>query len=340
MSDTERTVQYHPLGPVCTVRGPILAKWESMGAQDGPLGYPVAEETAYRSGARTMRFQGGYIAHHPEQGTFFSQGKLLRCWQDALGVFGPYGFPASDPYEQDGSLAQRFAYATLSEDMPEVRDGADLRGEIARRGIAIRNQGVRGTCSVQVMVFLLEYMYTGLLGQGMAHLSVEHANHYANVATGDREDGHCFHCMEAGYNAYGILPEAAWPYDAAWTYDYAAGQAHMTPERMDEAKRLIEPLLRLFGRFLKPLDGTVGLTDAQFAALLAMLDRGIPVGVGRDHSMAAVAYRRDADMPGGGYIIFRNSYGTSPEFTGYQAETFAHVVQTVNDMYVYTYGKE
>lgn len=338
MTQMERAVQFHPLGPEVMVKGPLLEKWEALGAEKGPLGYPVAEEIAYRSGAQTMRFQRGYIAYHPDYGAHPVQGKFLHRWQDALGIFGPYGFPLSDPHEEDGICMQHFQWGMLRADMPQILGGADLRGEIARRGIAIRDQGQRGTCSVQVMVFLLEYLYTGLLGSGYAHLSVEHSNHYANVATGDRDDGHCFHSMEAGYNAYGILQEADWPYDKGWTYDYDAAQTRMVPELMEKAARMLAPPLRLVGRFIKPYDGIVGLTEGQFDEMLSMLDQGIPVGVGRDHSMVAVAYQRDAEMPGGGYLIFRNSYGTSPEFTGYQTETFDQVKRTVNDLYVYTYG--
>lgn len=338
--EMETLVQFHPLAKAVTVKEPVLSKWMSLGGVEGLLGYPVAEGISYRSGAHTMRFQRGYIACHPEHGAHYVSGRLRLWWEDQLGIFGPLGFPVGDPREEGGVTVQRFERGTLRTDMPEIRDGIDLRGEIARRGITIRDQGPRGTCSVQVMVFLLEYLYAGLLGRDFAHLSVEHSNHYANVATGDRDDGHCFHCMEAGYNAYGILPESEWPYDKGWTYDYDQAQAIMTPEKVAIAKRMLEAPLRLEGRFIKPIDGIVGLTDAQFDELLATLDAGIPVGVGRDHSMVAVAYRRDAQMPGGGYILFRNSYGTSPEFTGYQAETFEHVRQTVNDMYVYTYAAQ
>lgn len=336
MPVAERTVRFCPLSPALTVTDPILSKWNDLNREQGLLGYPLAPQTNYRSGARTMRFQRGYVAYHPDHGVHAVCGKLRRYWQDTLGIFGPYGFPTGDAYDEDGARVQRFQYGTLRSDMPELSGGSDLRGEIARRGIAVRDQGQRGTCSVQVMVFLLEYLYAGLLGSGYAHLSVEHANHYGNVATGDRSDGHCFDCVEAAYNAYGIVKEEVWPYDKSWIYDYAEGQTRLTREDIETGKALLADGLKLRGCFIKPLDGSVGLTEAQFGEMLALLDQGIPVGVGRDHSMAAVGYRRDHRIPGGGYIIFRNSYGVSPEYTGYEVQTFAHVTETVNDVYVYT----
>ncbi len=336
MMDTEKTVRFHPLAPELTVSGSVLQKWEALGGPEGALGFPTWPETRFKSGAATQRFQRGYIAFHPETGAHAVTGKILLWWQDQLGVYGRYGYPTGDPRDEGGATVQAFQWGEIRSDSPEIAGGIDLRGEIARRGIAIRNQGARGTCSVQVMVFLLEYLYAGLLGCDYAHLSVEYSNHFANVATGDREDGHCFDAMEAAYNEYGIVKESVWPYNKDWTYGYDQAQASLPQNAIAEGRRMLADGLRLQGRFVKPLDGMVGLTAAQFDEMIALLDAGIPVGVGRGHSLAAVGYRRDAALPGGGYIVFRNSYGTSPDFTGYQTETFENVMRTVNDLYVYT----
>lgn len=299
------------------------------------LGVQVGHAVILRNGASLARHQYGYIAKHPEHGEHIVSGKIRLYWLDSLGVYGLYGFPIEDAYEENGVLSQRFEFGTLRTDMPGIRDGIDLRGEIARRGIAVRDQGKRGTCSVQVMVFLLEYLYSGLLGGDYSHLSVEYSNHFGNVAFGERDDGHCFDRMEAAYNEYGIVSDNLWRYDKEWEYDYDRACTIATPEMIAEGRRLIDPNMKLRGRFVKPLDGTVGLTDELFAEMIALLDQGIPLGVGRDHSLTAVGYRLAPDLPGGGYMLFRNSYGTNLEFTGYQTETFELVKKTVNDVYVY-----
>jgi len=336
---TEQTRQasFHPFARPGPVEGEPLRKWEATGAENGPLGYPVCGALLYRRlEATVLVFQRGRIISHPKKGTYCLYGVLERLWCDALGVNGPLGFPLEDPRLENGLWTQRFEGGVLRDD--PSRDGycVDLRGEIRRRGIAVRDQGPRPTCSVQVMVFLLEYLYSRLLGQDFAHLSVEFSNHFANVADSTRSDGHCFYSMEHGYDRYGIVRENLWPYQKDSPYDYEEARALVTDGMLAEAARLLEKGLRLKGRFIKPLGGAPGLTKEQFNELLDMLTLGIPVGVGRDHSLAAVGYRRDLSAPGGGYILFRNSHGMTMDFLGYQEETFRQVMDTVNDLYVYT----
>lgn len=329
---------YTALGATCSVKGEILKKWISLGAQNGVLGYPVEEEKAIRDGTYSMRFQNGSIYSHLEYGTHFISGKLYRYWADELGPFGKYGFPTSDPQiSGEGGMASRqsFIRGTLDSRQPELCNQSDLRGEIARRGIQIRCQGKRGTCSVHAMVFLLEYQYSGLLGSAFRHLSVEYANHFANIVENTREDGHYFSSIAAGYEEYGIVKELVWPYNMDWVYDYEQGCRLAGEDMACLGKRLAARELHLNGRFIKELGGT-GVSDSQLEQFIALLDEGIPVAIGRDHSMALVGYRRDATLPGGGFMIFRNSYGTTNDFTGYQVETFEHVKNTVFDAYVYT----
>lgn len=334
MSDL-RDVKRHALAPTLQVSGHILHKWEEMGSEKSILGYPVRAALTIKPDAAMQRFEHGYLAYHPSHGTHPVVGKMMLWWMDQLGPYGCYGFPTSDLENHQGESIQRFEHGQMSSAQPEISGGIDLRGEISRRGIFIRDQGKRGTCSVQVMVFLLEYLYAGILGSGYAHLSVEYSNHFSNVATGDRDDGHCFHCMEAAYNAFGIVREEQWPYDKDAIYDFDAAQRRASDDMIAAGKLLLEEGLRAQGHFVKPLDGRVGLNDAQFDEMISLLDAGVPVGVGRDHSLAAVGYRKDTDSPGGGYFLFRNSYGRSADFTGYQTESFAQVKRTVNDLYVY-----
>lgn len=339
MENNATKISCTALGINCVVEGAILEKWIALGKQDGILGYPVDEEKTYRDGACSMRFQKGSIYSHPEYGTHHVVGRIFRYWADELGAYGKFGFPTGDPAKYgDGGMEyrQEFARGTLDSGQPELRDGSDLRGEIARRGIQIRCQGKRGTCSVQTMVFLMEYQYAGLLGNAWGHLSVEYANHFANVACNLREDGHYFSSIAKGYDAYGIVKDLVWPYNKDWAYNYDQGCLLAGEEMACLGRRMLTGGLYLKGWFIKEL-GDAGLTDKQFGECIALLDDGIPVAIGRDHSMALVGYRRDAAFPGGGYMIFRNSYGITNEFTGYLVETFEHVRNTVFDAYVYSF---
>lgn len=327
-------VSFCPLTPAYEVRGDILEKWNSLGGKDGKLGYPIETEMEYRDEGRSMQFQRGSIYSHPTHGTWYIEGKFYRYWADELGVYGPYSYPTSDPVAENGVTVQHFVGGELRSDLPVIRDRSDLRGEIERRGIGIRAQGKRGTCSVHVMVFLMEYQYTGLLGREFAHLSVEYANHAANLAEDLRNDGQYFSSVAAGYEKYGIVKESVWPYNREWPYDYDQAVRIVDEEMQTLGRRMLTVPLKLQGRFVKEIGGP-GLSDAQFEEILSLLDRGIPVGLGRDHSLSLVGYCRNASQPGGGTFYFKNSWGTNLHFNGYQTETFQHVKDTVFDAYVY-----
>lgn len=216
-----------------------------------------------------------------------------------------------------------------------MNKSANLRPEIEKRGIKIRHQGKRGTCSVHVMVFLMEYQLSGRLGEKVNHLSVEYANHAANLIINAQEDGQYFSSVAAGYDEYGIVPDTLWIYVKERQYDFDEACKVMNEELIACGREMLKHELRLNGRFVKQW-GEAGLTDAQFSEIIELLDAGVPIGIGRDHSMALIGYERDEDQPGGGIFTFRNSHGTREDFDGYQMETFEHVKNTVLDAYVYT----
>ena len=211
----------------------------------------------------------------------------------------------------------------------------DLRSEIFRRSINVRNQGPRNTCSVQTMTFLLEYGYTGKFGEKYRHLSVEYLNHAANKAANRTDDGEFFTSIAKGYNTYGIVKEDLWPYDKDWTYSYNEADKLMTPQMQTAGKLMISSGWSLMGSFVKPFERDSTLSNQEFSDILKLLDQGIPVGLGRAHSMAVVGYQYDPSYDGGGYFIFRDSYGTGVGENGYRKESFEKVRSKTNDVYVY-----
>jgi hypothetical protein len=81
------------------VRGAILARWRSLGAQAGALGYPVGDDVAVPGGARTD-FAGGSIYWSASTGAKVVRGALLQRY---VAAGGPrvLGFPVAD----DGGTA-------------------------------------------------------------------------------------------------------------------------------------------------------------------------------------------------------------------------------------------
>jgi len=322
------SIYWFPLLGAYIVSGAIKDKWVELGAEGGPLGFPTADAENLGTHGVLARFQYGTIHYLAGRGAHYMVGPLLQKWSDTIGERGSYGYPLEDPYTLNGKWYQRFENGTIAVDSRS----RDLRSEIARRGIGIRNQGGRGTCSVFAMTFLLEYAYTELLGSEYSDLSEEFLNHVANVAAGKRDDGDIFGSVAAGYENFGAIQESEMVYNPNKVYDFNA--VTITPQMYGEGQSLLQNGLRLEGHFVVPL-GEAGATQEQFDTILSYVAQGIPVAVGRAHSLAAVGYKYDQTWEGGGYLIFKNSYGPTADENGYKRESFASVKSTVNDAYVY-----
>jgi uncharacterized protein with LGFP repeats len=340
------SIYWHPGSGAHETHGLIRSKWASLGWETSDLGYPISDELVAANGGRYSEFQGGRIYYHPNYGTYVVKGKIYINWADKGGPGGTYGYPISDQYSvKVGTLLgiiplyetrQNFQYGTISVKQTQVETRIDLRGEINRRGIAIRNQGSRGTCSVFAMNFLLEYQYTGLFGASHYNdLSEEYLNHMTNKASNITCDGDIFSRIAKGYETYGIIRESLWPYQPNVVYNYADWDKKVTQAMLNEGKFMIIPAMKLKGKFIKELTGTAGLTDDQFSQIISYLNRLIPVAVGRSHSMVIVGYEYNSSYPGGGYFIFRNSWGLNSGDQGYVTEDFQSVKNTANDVYVY-----
>jgi hypothetical protein len=335
------SIYWHPAIGAYEVHGTIRNKWESLGWEKSHLGYPLSDEMTMEDGVgRYSAFQGGRIYYHPDHGTHFVAGNIYLRWMGTKknNQVGEMGYPTSDPGIISGPLLnaveQNFQKGTIRK-INNEHPGMDLRGEIDRRGIDVRHQGPRDTCSVHTMTFLLEYGYTRKFGDKYRHLSVEYLNHAANKAVNKSDDGDFFESMAKGYLKYGIVKDELWTYNRNWTYNFSDAEGIMTAQMQATGKVMIGPGWSLMGSFVKPFKKNSTLSDQEFFAVLKHLDQGIPVGLGRDHSMAVVGYKYDASYGGGGYFIFRNSYGTGVGENGYVKESFEQVRSSTNDVYVY-----
>ncbi len=175
---------------------------------------------------------------------------------------------------------------------------SDLRPAFAAFALPPRAQGARPTCSIFTTVAVFEFALARATG-ATTRLSVEYCNWAANAATGRGDDGDFFHCALAGHERFGLCRDELWPYGAA--FDAAATPS---PDALvDAGRRLALTPAGLKVRWLRWPDGKPGLDDAQFADVLATLQRGWPVAAGSGHSRVLVGYRDEAGAAGGG--VFR-----------------------------------
>ncbi len=212
----------------------------------------------------------------------------------------------------------------------------DLRPIFARWGLTVRSQGNRGTCSVFAVTDAIEYAVTARRGAAM-RFSPEFLNWAANQTGGDNQDGAFFSELWRGFEAYGICPEADWPYQAG--FDPASQPSELS---LHDAQDMRTTDLHL--HWIKPWDVTTGLTAVQLndvkqalvkqwpvcggfrwpvAAVWVedLLQMAPPSGVFDGHSVLLVGFRDDPTQPGGGVFIFRNS--GRPTRDGYMTYEYA-----------------
>lgn len=203
-----------------------------------------------------------------------------------------------------------------------ARPEVDLRPRFQAYGLAPREQGGRGTCSVFAVTGALEFA-AAAASRRPQRLSPEFLNWASNQATRNDADGGFFSDLWAGFEKYGVCPEAQAPYQP--TFDPGLKPADAA---MRDAVKVRD--LDLAFHWIKPWDVNTGLTPAHLAQIKATLRSGWPVlsgmrwpkadpwtgdllntpgpeGVFDGHSVIVVAYHDDPALPGGGEFTFRNS---------------------------------
>lgn len=240
---------------------------------------------------------------------------------------------------------------------PEV----DLRPEIERLGLAVRDQGNRGTCSVYATTFLIEYHAARTKGVKDLELSEEYLNWAKNRANKTDTDGGKFTDIIRGYQEFGMVPVTDMP-----------NQATFHPKRPNRPTKAVIATGKQFARFpftfIKEWDNQRGMSEQQLEATKAALRAGHPVATGiwwlenfetvtiqhvpllkeyprKDnnnsdssknpmfdgHSIDLVGFHQGKEFPGGGYFIFRNSFGTGFGHDGYGFVSFQYIRDYSND---------
>ena len=109
-------IYWSPKTGAHVVRGAILERWRSLGAQTGVLGYPIGDDVAVPGGFKTD-FTGGSVYWSASTGAYVVRGGILDHWLANGGPSGPLGFPVTDHAAlPDGTGSQvGFQFGTLTE---------------------------------------------------------------------------------------------------------------------------------------------------------------------------------------------------------------------------------
>jgi len=297
------------------------------------------------------------------------RGKLLvRTWL-ASGLFGTgvaiaalaifAGQATSEEREKPLRTAPRIqiSFRPSAPIVPTV----DLRPEIERLGLAVRDQGNRATCSVFATTFLIEYQTARTKGLRDLNLSEEYLNWAKNRANKTDFDGGKFTDIIRGYRQFGMVLMRDMP-----------NQAAFHPKHPDTPANSVIASGKKFERFpftfIKEWDNQKGMSEQELEATKAALKAGHPVATGiwwiekfetvtvdhvpllkefprKDnqnsdpsknpmfdgHSIDLVGYHEGKEFPGGGYFIFRNSFGRGFGHDGYGFVSFEYIRNYSND---------
>lgn len=237
----------------------------------------------------------------------------------------------------------------------KVAGFSDLRPQITQYGLDIRSQGDRGTCSVFALTFCQEFMAAKASGAKSLDFSEEYLNFVGDIAAQGKSDGGFYSDLNDGYQAWGNAPESGLPYLPVYNPNL------LVPGTLAAAGA---KQVKLNAEFIKNWDASRGANEAELAKTLSTLDEGIPVAVGLlwplkekfkteeiggvelmsvlpksdvfdGHSVVIVGSKKGKDYPGGGFFVFRNSWGTNFGDKGYGYMSFEYVKQFANDLMAY-----
>ncbi len=96
--------------------GAILAKWESMGGENSPLGAPKSLEAAGEGSARYATFDKGAVYWSPESGAEPITGAIYDAWASLGYERGALGLPTSGEIQEPQWIVQNFQHGTLNFD--------------------------------------------------------------------------------------------------------------------------------------------------------------------------------------------------------------------------------
>lgn len=211
--------------------------------------------------------------------------------------------PERNRAEQVASVDR--AGAGSGSDLPEqsaiIPPAIDLRPQFASFDLTPRRQGKRNTCSVFTTAAALEFALSRHRGEG-TELSVEYLNWACNQVTRHKpvDRGQFFHDLLKGFDRHGICLETEMPYAKTFSADYTPSQ-----RAIEEADQIGATPFTI--HWINPWKKQQGLSETQLNEIKIVLASGWPVAAGSSHSRLLVGYTDDANQPGGGSFITKDS---------------------------------
>ena len=111
--------------------GPVAARYVAVGAEAGPLGFPVSTPVTLAGGGRASRFERGRISYRPGTGAFEVRAPLSALYERLGAEGGALGYPLSGTTAVAGGLANRFERGRIS--WSAATGAHAVRGPIAVR---------------------------------------------------------------------------------------------------------------------------------------------------------------------------------------------------------------
>jgi len=144
-----------------SIQGRIYDKWQSMGAQNSELGYPISDELTTPDGVgRYNVFEGGMIYWTPTTGAHSISGGILASWATQGYEKSAYGYPIGDMSINDQEVQEQhfqggvlyadpsvfwqpfscFSAATRIAEELGIPDGAQFM--CSNRGVSLNANGI------------------------------------------------------------------------------------------------------------------------------------------------------------------------------------------------------
>jgi uncharacterized protein with LGFP repeats len=111
--------------------GAILARWDSMGGMNSPLGAPTSPEASGGGATRYATFDKGAVYWSPQSGAEPVTGAIYKAWGSLGFERGALGLPTSAEIQEPQWIVQNFQHGTLNFDrekgtVTRVIDGVPL----------------------------------------------------------------------------------------------------------------------------------------------------------------------------------------------------------------------
>ncbi|WP_084161023.1 alpha/beta hydrolase-fold protein [Nocardia sp. BMG51109] len=105
------------------VQGLVLGKYAQLGFENGPMGFPIAEELPLKDAGRFTAFEGGAIYWSPLSGAWaVRNGLIMEAWGRQGFENGRLGYPISDEFPVPGGVQQNFqtGFMVVRDGKPEI----------------------------------------------------------------------------------------------------------------------------------------------------------------------------------------------------------------------------